>query len=455
MQSSTDKPERFGALERDPMATGTPPEDFDKQFLRCTILTGTQIQRRDWCPDQCEGQHDFRCTHHDDLDVQEHLQSPVKVSAPTVVAPAPTLPSESVLSPEAPVEQADAEADVATDSAQEAPQAAAEAMGDADTMPAAVEAADGHQGPHEPVDVDDDATLEADARENIVEVNDTVDVEVEVEADVVVAHIEVDDSATPEPEEAAALEANVVATLTVDDVEVVNHEDDVEAAVPDQGDLVLSGEKATYRKVPLDFDLAVAAVDGAGIDPAEVTDDQIADWHVEAQNQVQHGLARAVLIGRALVAKKSQLRHGDFGNWVVSLGFSKRAGRRYMQLASTYEQNGMAMPLSDGGSIQGALRQLNAAKKKKADTDDQDVDNNDGGDGEPDDDSTSDPDDIEVEDEVPPWKDWPEYAELKEHVSAIVNVAVKFPLERRKIWADRIRSFLLAEDTSTPTQADE
>ena len=430
MPSTTDKHGRFGALERDPMATGTPPEDFDKLFLRCTILTGTQIQRRDRCPDQCAGQLNENCTHHDDLDEQHHVPAPAKVSAPTEAAPVPTPSGGSIHTDEAPVEQADAETSVEVTSALVAPQAAAEAMGDADTTPTSVEAADEHLGHQEPADVANGTTLETDA----VEVKaDAVEVEVEVE--VVGAPPEVDEGATPEVEDADALEANVVAMPTVEDEEVISPEQDVEATVPDQGDLILPGEKAAYLKVPLDLDQALAAVDGADINPAEVTDERLANWHVELQNHACRGVAHAVVIGRALAARKSKLPHGKYSPWVVSLGISTRTASDYMKLSAAYYQNGSALPISPGASIRKALSQIKADKNTSAEQ---------GGEGGVGDvpakatDASSNP-------STKTKKTYSDAEKLTLHLEGVAVLVTPLDLEERERWLAWVHDYLLPE----------
>lgn len=88
--------------------------------------------------------------------------------------------------------------------------------------------------------------------------------------------------------------------------------------------------------------------------PPVPTAKEINEAHQFAREHIETAVEWAVKCGSLLARKKSDLKHGEFEDWVEQwCEFKPRAARKYMQIAAeTKSQNGIAVPFS---SMQQAL----------------------------------------------------------------------------------------------------
>jgi len=97
----------------------------------------------------------------------------------------------------------------------------------------------------------------------------------------------------------------------------------------------------------------------------EVTDAQLISWQNRAQEHAGQSVAHAILIGRALNARKSTLKRGEYKPMLDELGLNQRTAHLYRQLATAYGESGSPLPLSPGMSIRQALRQLRGPTERR------------------------------------------------------------------------------------------
>lgn len=77
------------------------------------------------------------------------------------------------------------------------------------------------------------------------------------------------------------------------------------------------------------------------------TADEINKAHQFARESAGMAVEHAIRCGQLLAAKKAELRHGEFEQWVeANCEFAPRAARKYMQVAGKAGQNGTAVPFS-------------------------------------------------------------------------------------------------------------
>lgn len=198
---------------------------------------------------------------------------------------------------------------------------------------------------------------------------------------------------------------------------------------------------------PMDLRQAIDQAPGSDLDPAKVEDERIAAWILEATNHAQHGLARAILVGRALAARKAVLAHGKFGRWLEELGTSGRSARVYMQLAQAYDQNGSTLPISPGTSIREALRQLQAPK------DDDDSTGAEGpGENPPEPGETNQaPDEQVITPEVPNEEETEltDAQRMTGLLRSVVEVVAELSQSERERWLTWLHDYLLPEKANT------
>jgi len=80
-------------------------------------------------------------------------------------------------------------------------------------------------------------------------------------------------------------------------------------------------------------------VEGADLDPADVSSDQIERWHLAcrqhqeaARRHLGQAVVYAAMIGRALKAQRAGIGHGQIGAWMATLPFSKSMAYNYIRV---------------------------------------------------------------------------------------------------------------------------
>jgi len=88
-----------------------------------------------------------------------------------------------------------------------------------------------------------------------------------------------------------------------------------------------------------------------------ITATKINDLHRDLETLLHTGIEKAVEIGQLLTEKKTELKHGEFGNWIkANLIFTDRTARNYMNL---YENKDKVL---QAGNISEAYKMLGEGK---------------------------------------------------------------------------------------------
>ncbi len=352
---------RRGPVALDPRDKGVSEETFGRSFVECPALGGSGVQWKNICPDECLGYLDAACPKRDDqAGPPEEETNPQPAPKPQS---APTEPASAVGELAPTHEEEVTMEEEATQKEQSQPQA----------MPRTVES--------EP---------------------DTMDAEP--------GALELEEEQGPEPaeQEPGSPEEE---SGPPDDA----HEKEPETAEPapePEAQLLEPGATAVTRKEPLDLERAIEEAAGSNLDPEAVPDEHIQRWYVEAQDHGSRAVARAILIGRALTARKKTLKRGKFGPWLEGLEFSKRTGQLYMQVAKAYEEKRNALRFCEGLSLRQVAKQLQADPKGEK-----------------------------------PARKKPTHAEiLQRHIDAIKSLFEELSLQEKKAWLNQLQEELLQHE---------